>query len=132
MSTNVRHQLIESIYQKRPDFYTDIRPFNSLQKIKNRINDIDAECRNDTNCYEEKEKMAMERLLLVNKLQFYYYTPGLLESDSVDRLFELTLKVLGVTSTKNLDPQIDSELKRRHTVVLLHPIYCDTPNELLL
>lgn len=124
MTDNARHQAIIAIYNKRPDFYTDVRVFNSVAKMDQRIYAIDGlllqyQC-------PEKSKLEMERLLLLSKIQFWYPMPSP-ECDDVRALYTTIISSLSdsqnrYTVEKNEEQE---ELKRRHIVLLLHAIFCD-------
>jgi hypothetical protein len=130
MTDNARQQAILAIYNKRPDFYTDVRVFNSVPKMNQRICAID-ELLLQHQC-PEKSKLEMERLLLLNKIQFWYPMPYS-EDANLRALYTNVFNLLcdsqnRYTEEKNEEQE---ELKRRHIVLLLHTIFCNLSFEQL-
>lgn len=122
MSTNERHQTILAIYNKNPSFYPDIRIFDTVEKMSRRIHDIDGLL---LQCPEKKE-LETERLLLLNKAQFWYPAPSI-GGQMMQQLYDKVLTILQDTQRRYTEEKNEEqdELKCRHIIVLLHTMFCE-------
>lgn len=130
MSTNERQDAIERIYNINPDFYTDIRVYNDVMSVRNRIEIIDNLLGHDDHCTLH-EKLEMEKLLLLNKMGLLNYIPGECHVKRIDDMFKTVIRVLHATTFNSNNTIDQSELKRLHIITLLHTIWCNRSLESL-
>ena len=128
----VRKELIEQIYEKRKDIYPDIRRFNTVPAIKNRIDAIDVlmvAIPIENRSRPLYKKLFMEKQLLRFKGAVYTYSrqlPG--NIDNTRLVLELTDKswCTGTETTKK-----ETVNKMKHITLLLHFIFIHRSNEQL-